>query len=51
MGLAFAHLGWSPETFWGATFHELYSALEALSPDDDQPDPWYEEMRAAGHMD
>jgi hypothetical protein len=28
MGFAFAELGWSPRTFWAATPHELFAAIE-----------------------
>lgn len=32
MGVALAHLKWSPAVFWASTPHELYAALEALAP-------------------
>lgn len=34
LALALVRLGWSPETFWGATPSELYAALELLTGED-----------------
>jgi hypothetical protein len=32
LGLACAHLHWSPDVFWSATPHDLQATFDALEP-------------------
>jgi hypothetical protein len=38
MGLALGYLHWTPAAFWTSTPHELFSALDVLSPAEESDD-------------